>query len=246
MNCSPENNFFPDLSNTPRTDIIFFCSPNNPTGNAASKQQLEQLVEFARANGSIIIYDSAYAAYITDDNPKSIFEIPGARQVAIEISSFSKFAGFTGVRLGWTVVPEELLYSNRYPVIKDFNRVVCTCFNGASSIAQAGGLACLSPEGYLALNGVIDTYRENAKIIFDTFASLGFKVYGGKNAPYIWVQFPGLRSWDVFAEILEKAHVITVPGRGFGPGGEEFIRISVFGDKNGVLEASRRLRNLFK
>ncbi|CAL5386164.1 unnamed protein product [Camellia sinensis] len=246
MNCNPENNFFPDLSNTPRTDIIFFCSPNNPTGNAASKQQLEQLVEFARANGSIIIYDSAYAAYITDDSPKSIFEIPGARQVAIEISSFSKFAGFTGVRLGWTVVPEELLYSNQYPVIKDFNRVVCTCFNGASSIAQAGGLACLSPEGYLALNGVIDTYRENAKIIFDTFASLGFKVYGGKNAPYIWVQFPGLRSWDVFAEILEKTHVITVPGRGFGPGGEEFIRISAFGDKNGVLEASRRLRNLFK
>ncbi|KAA8522526.1 hypothetical protein F0562_013113 [Nyssa sinensis] len=216
MNCRPENNYFPDLSTTARTDIIFFCSPNNPTGNAASRQQLEQLVEFARTNGSIIIYDSAYAAYISDGSPKSIFEIPGAREVAIEISSFSKFAGFTGVRLGWTVVPEELLYSNGFPVIKDFNRVVCTCFNGASNIAQAGGLACLSSEGYQALNSVIDHYKENANIIFDTFASLGLDVYGGKNAPYIWVHFPGLRSWDVFAELLEKTHILTVPaGSGF-------------------------------
>ncbi|XP_052189580.1 probable LL-diaminopimelate aminotransferase, chloroplastic isoform X1 [Diospyros lotus] len=246
MNCRPENNFFPDLSNTPKTDIIFFCSPNNPTGYAASQQQLEQLVEFARANGSIIIYDSAYAAYITDESPKSIFKIRGATEVAIEISSFSKFAGFTGVRLGWTVVPEELLYANRIPVLKDFNRLICTCFNGASSIAQAGGLACLSTEGYQALNAVIDHYKENAKIIFDTFSSLGFNVYGGKNAPYIWVQFPGLRSWDVFAEILERAHIITVPGRGFGPGGEEFIRLGAFGHTQSIIEASRRLQNLFK
>ncbi|XAR62201.1 LL-diaminopimelate aminotransferase [Bertholletia excelsa] len=246
MSCRPENNFFPNLGDTPRTDVIFFCSPNNPTGSAASREQLEQLVEFARRNGSIIVYDSAYAAYITDGSPKSIFEIPGAREVAIEVSSFSKFAGFTGIRLGWTVVPAELLYSNGFPVAKDFNRVICTCFNGASSIAQAGGLACLSAEGYTALNAVIDFYKENAKIILDTFAWLGFKVYGGKNAPYIWVQFPGLRSWDVVAEILEKAHIITVPGSGFGPGGEEFIRISAFGRKECILEASRRLKALFR
>lgn len=246
MNCGPESNFFPDLSNTPRTDIIFLCSPNNPTGHAASRQQLEQLVEFAKANGSIIIHDSAYAAYITDESPRSIFEIPGGREVAIEISSFSKFAGFTGVRLGWTVVPEELLYSNGFPVIKDYNRIVCTCFNGASSIAQAGGLACLSSDGYLAMNAVLDYYKENAKIIMDTFTSLGLKVHGGKNAPYMWVHFPGLRSWDVFNEILEKTHIITVPGAGFGPGGEGYIRVSAFGQRKSVIEASRRLKNLLK
>ncbi|KAJ9673748.1 hypothetical protein PVL29_023359 [Vitis rotundifolia] len=217
MNFGPENNFFPDLSKTPRTDIFFLCFPNNPTGHAASRRQLEELVEFAKANRSIIIYDSAYAAYITDDSPRSIFEIPGAREVAIEISSFSKFAGFTGVRLGWTVAPEELLYSNGFPVIKDYNRIVCTTFNGASRISQAGGLACLSSA-----------------------------VYGGKNAPYIWVHFPGLRSWDVFAEILEKTRIVTVPGGGFGPGGEGYIRVSSFGHRESILEASRRLTNIFK
>ncbi|KAI9200943.1 hypothetical protein LWI28_015494 [Acer negundo] len=245
MNCTNENGFFPDLSTTSRTNIIFFCSPNNPTGHAASWKQLKQLVEFAKANGSIIIYDSAYAAYISDASPRSIYEIPGAREVAIEISSFSKFAGFTGVRLGWTVVPEELVYSDGYPVIKDFDRIVCTCFNGASNIAQAGGLACLSPDGYQALNSVVGYYKENAKIIVDTFESLGLKVYGGKNAPYAWVHFPGKSSWNTFAEILEKTHIVTVPGSGFGPGGEEYIRVSAFGHRECILEASRRLKNFY-
>ncbi|KAG2709214.1 hypothetical protein I3760_05G228200 [Carya illinoinensis] len=246
MKCGRENNFFPDLSNTSRTDIIFFCSPNNPTGYAASRQQLKQLVEFAKANGSIIVYDSAYATYISDESPKSIFEIPGAKEVAIEVSSFSKFAGFTGVRLGWTVVPEELLYLNGFPVIKDYNRIVCTCFNGASSVVQAGGLACLSKDGYRALIAVVDYYMGNAGIIADAFTSLGRKVYGGKNAPYLWVHFPGMSSWDIFSEILEKTHIVTVPGRGFGPGGEEYIRVSAFGQRERILEASRRLKNLYK
>ncbi|KAK4559623.1 hypothetical protein RGQ29_008723 [Quercus rubra] len=246
MKCGPENNFFPDLSTTSRTDIIFFCSPNNPTGYAASRQQLQQLVDFAKANGSMIIYDSAYAAYVTDDSPRSIFEIPGAKEVAIEISSFSKFAGFTGVRLGWTVVPEELLYSNGFPVMKDYNRIVCTCFNGASSVAQAGGLACLSKEGYRALTTVVDYYMGNAEILFDAFSSLGLKAYGGKNAPYVWVHFPGMSSWDVFNEILEKTHIVTIPGRGFGPGGEGYVRVSGFGHRERILEASMRLKNLYK
>ncbi|KAJ4953441.1 hypothetical protein NE237_030273 [Protea cynaroides] len=246
LKCGPENDFFPDLSTTPRTDIIFFCSPNNPTGYAASREQLQQLVEFARENGSIIVYDSAYAAYISDDSPRTIFEIPGAKQVAIEVSSFSKFAGFTGVRLGWTVVPEELQYGNGFPVIKDYNRIVCTCFNGASNIVQAGGLACLSEEGYMALCSVMESYRENAKILIDTFSSVGLKVYGGKNAPYVWVHFPGSSSWDVFAEILEKTHIVTVPGTGFGPGGEGYIRVSAFGRREHILEASRRVRTHFK
>ncbi|GER42115.1 LL-diaminopimelate aminotransferase [Striga asiatica] len=147
MRCTPENGFFPDLSKVNRTDIIFFCSPNNPTGYAASREQLTNLVQFAKENGSIIVYDSAYAMYVSDDSPRSIFEIPGAKEVALEVSSFSKYAGFTGVRLGWTAIPKELLYSDGFPLAKDFNRIVCTCFNGASNIAQSGGLACVSDEG---------------------------------------------------------------------------------------------------
>ncbi|KAJ8762964.1 hypothetical protein K2173_023093 [Erythroxylum novogranatense] len=246
MNCGPENKFFPDLPNTPRTDIIFFCSPNNPTGHAASRQQLKQLVDFARENKSIIVFDSAYAAYITDDSPKTIFEIPGAKEVAIEIGSFSKFAGFTGVRLGWTVVPEELLYSSGFPLRKDFNRIVCTCFNGASSISQAGGLACLSEQGFRALNNVVDYYKKNTILLVDALESLELQVYGGKNAPYIWVHFPGSSSCDVFNQILERAHIVTVPGRGFGPGGEGYIRISGFGRRECILEASMRLKKYLK
>ncbi|CAL1372925.1 unnamed protein product [Linum trigynum] len=246
MDCTPENGFFPDLSKSPRTDIIFFCSPNNPTGAAATREQLTGLVQFAKDNGSIIVYDSAYALYMSDDNPRSIFEIPGAREVAIETSSFSKYAGFTGVRLGWTVVPKELLFSDGFPVARDFNRVVCTCFNGASTVAQVGGLACLSPEGLKAMHEVIGFYKGNTEIIVDTFNSLGFKVYGGRNAPYVWVHFPGRSSWDVFAEILEKTHVVTTPGSGFGPGGEGFVRVSAFGHRGNVLEACKRFRQLYK
>ncbi|KAH0751043.1 hypothetical protein KY290_030275 [Solanum tuberosum] len=246
MRCTPENGFFPDLSSVPRTDIIFFCSPNNPTGSAASREQLTKLVQFAKDNGSILVYDSAYAMYICDDSPKSIFEIPGAKEVAIEVSSFSKYAGFTGVRLGWTAIPKALLYSDGFPVAKDFNRIVCTCFNGASNIAQAGGLACLSPDGFKAMMDVVGNYKENTQIIMDTFNSLGFKVYGGKNAPYVWVHFPGRSSWEVFSEILEKTHVVTTPGSGFGPGGEGFVRVSAFGHRENVIEACRRFKELYK
>ncbi|XP_027148398.1 probable LL-diaminopimelate aminotransferase, chloroplastic [Coffea eugenioides] len=246
MRCNPENGFFPDLSKVFRTDIIFFCSPNNPTGSAASREQLIKLVQFAKDNGSIIVYDSAYAMYVSENKPRSIFEIPGAKEVAIEVSSFSKYAGFTGVRLGWTVIPKELLYSDGFPVAKDFNRIVCTAFNGASNIAQAGGLACLSPEGIKAMQDVVGFYKENTQIIMDTFNSLGFKVYGGTNAPYVWVHVPGQNSWDVFNEILEKTHVVTTPGSGFGPGGEGFIRVSAFGNRNNVLEACSRFKQLYK
>ncbi|GMH03062.1 hypothetical protein Nepgr_004901 [Nepenthes gracilis] len=246
MRCTPENGFFPDLSAIGRTDIIFFCSPNNPTGATATRQQLTKLVQFAKDNGSIIVYDSAYAMYISDDSPRSIFEIPGAKEVAMETASFSKYAGFTGVRLGWTVVPKELLFSDGFPVAKDFNRIVCTSFNGASNIAQAGGLACVSPEGFKAMRQVVGFYKENTDIIVDTFESLGFNVYGGKNAPYVWVHFPGRSSWDVFAEILEKTHIVTTPGSGFGPGGEGFIRVSAFGHRENILEASKRFKQLYK
>ncbi|EYU42073.1 hypothetical protein MIMGU_mgv1a021217mg [Erythranthe guttata] len=206
MKCEPENSFFPDLSKTARTNVIFFCSPNNPTGHAASRQQLEQVVRFAQENGSIIVYDSAYAVYISDESPRSIYEIPGAEKVAIEVSSFPKIAGFTGVRLGWTVVPKDLLYSNGFPVINDFNRI--------------------------AVISLIDYYKENAEILLETFKSMGLRVYGGVNAPYLWVHFPSSNSWDVF-----------VPGSGFGPAGKEFIRVTAFGQRENILEASRRLRS---
>ncbi|KAL5729722.1 LL-diaminopimelate aminotransferase [Ranunculus cassubicifolius] len=247
MRCTPENDFFPDLSKVSRTDVIFFCSPNNPTGSAATRDQLTQLVQFAKKNGSIIVYDSAYAMYISDDDkPRSIYEIPGAKEVAIETASFSKYAGFTGVRLGWTVVPKELLFSDGFQVAKDFNRIVSTCFNGASNIAQAGGLACLSPDGMKAMRDVIGFYQENTGIIMDTFKSLGFNVYGGANAPYVWVHFPEQSSWDVFSEILDKTHVVTTPGSGFGPGGEGFVRVSAFGHRENVLEACKRFKQLYK
>lgn len=245
MKCTPENGFFPDLSATPRTDIIFFCSPNNPTGASASRKQLEDLVNFARNNGSIIVYDSAYAIYTSDDSPKSIFEIPGAKECAIETASFSKYAGFTGVRLGWTVVPKALKFADGHPVHTDFNRVMTTCFNGASNVAQAGGLACVSPEGLKAMHEVVAFYKDNTKILVETFESLGFKTFGGKNAPYVWVQFPGKSSWDVFSEILEQTHIVTTPGSGFGPGGEGFVRASAFGHRENILEASRRLKEYF-
>ncbi|ONK59823.1 uncharacterized protein A4U43_C08F11180 [Asparagus officinalis] len=246
MRCTPENGFFPDLSTVKRTDVIFFCSPNNPTGAAASREQLTRLVQFAKDNGSIIVYDSAYAMYISDDCPRSIFEIPGAKEVAVETASFSKYAGFTGVRLGWTVIPKELLFSDGFPVAKDFNRIACTGFNGASNISQAGGLACLSSEGLKAMTDVVTFYKENTQIIVDTFTALGFDVYGGLNAPYVWVHFPGKSSWDVFAEILEKTHLVTTPGSGFGPGGEGFIRVSAFGHRENVVEACKRLKQLYK
>uniref|UniRef100_A0ACD5WV39 Uncharacterized protein n=1 Tax=Avena sativa TaxID=4498 RepID=A0ACD5WV39_AVESA len=244
MRCAPENGFFPDLTTVPRTDVIFFCSPNNPTGHAASREQLRQLVDFARRNGSIVVFDSAYTSYVSDsgDKPRSIYEVPGAREVAIEISSFSKFAGFTGVRLGWAVVPDELLYADGTRVARDFDRVVCTSFNGASSVAQVGGLACLATEeGREAVRRVVGKYKENTRVLVDTFAALGKEVYGGDDSPYVWVRFPGQRSWDVFAEILEKTHVITVPGSGFGPGGEGFIRVSAFNSRERVVEACARL-----
>ncbi|KAK9790129.1 hypothetical protein WJX73_000275 [Symbiochloris irregularis] len=242
MVCRPETDFFPDLSKVKRTDIIFFCSPNNPTGAAATREQLTELVQFARKNGSIIVYDAAYSAYISDERPRTIFEIPGAQECAIETGSFSKYAGFTGVRLGWTVVPKALKYADGATVHADFNRISTTIFNGASVIAQAGGLACLQPEGYREMGQLVDYYKENATILRQTFKEMGFTVHGGENAPYVWVGFPGRESWDVFSEILTQCNIVTTPGSGFGPAGEGFVRASAFGQRDDVLEAVERLK----
>jgi LL-diaminopimelate aminotransferase len=245
MPCSPENDFFPDLQALPAGGLVYFCSPNNPTGAVASRAQLVELVAACRAKGCIIIYDSAYAEYIKDPSlPKSIFEIPGARECAIEISSFSKPIGFTGVRLGWSVVPEELKYSDGAPVINDWKRIMTTVFNGASNIAQSGGLAALSPEGLAEMRAGIAYYMENAAIIKAGLEAVGIECHGGDNAPYIWARFPGRKSWDVFAELLDRCEIVSTPGSGFGPAGESFIRFSAFGHRADILEAVGRFKRL--
>ncbi|MBN1439438.1 MAG: LL-diaminopimelate aminotransferase [Anaerolineales bacterium] len=241
--CTPDNGFFPDLSAAPRTDLIYFCSPNNPTGAVSTREQLKRLVDFAKRNGSIVIFDAAYAAYIRDDRlPRSVFEIEAAREVALEVNSFSKSIGFTGVRLGWTAIPKELAFIDGTPVGKDWGRVTSTVFNGASNIAQYGGLAALDDEGLAEMRGTVGYYMENARIIKAGLTGLGWKSYGGVDSPYVWAEFPGRKSWDVFTEILEKAHVVTTPGSGFGPAGEGFLRFSAFGHRADVEEAVARLK----
>lgn len=240
LKCTPENNFFPD--SLKKTDLIYFCSPNNPTGAVATKKQLKCLVDFAKENNSIIIFDAAYAPYIQDkDLPKSIYEIEGASQVAIELGSFSKIAGFTGIRLGWCVIPEDLVYEDGTQVKNDWNRLICTFFNGASNIAMHGGLAALSEIGLLEMRNMMDFYLENARIIKETLISLGIEAHGGK-IPYIWAKFPGKKSWDVFEYLLQKAHIVCTPGSGFGPSGESFIRFSAYGKRENILEACERLK----
>ena len=250
MPCVPENNFFPDLSKIKKNSLIYFCSPNNPTGACATKEDLKKLVDFANANGCIIIYDAAYREFIRDEKlPKTIFEIEGSRTCAIEINSFSKPAGFTGVRLGWSIVPNELKFADGTSVNRDWNRVMTTLFNGASNVAQAGGLACLEPEGLKAMKDVIDYYLVNAKKIEETlkgenFRKIGVEIYSTGNSPYVWAKFPGKKSWDVFDTILDKCHIVTTPGSGFGPSGESFIRYSTFGHQDDVNEACGRLSKL--
>lgn len=243
MPCSPSNDFFPDLKSLPHADVIYFCSPNNPTGAVASREQLEALVAHANEKGSIVVFDAAYAPFIrTPGVPKSIFEIEGARTCCIEVNSFSKYAGFTGTRLGWTVIPDEVKFSDGSQVRNDFNRVMTTAFNGASNIVQAGGMTCLDDEGMAEIATLMDYYLENARILKEGIESCGFKSHGGTDAPYVYVDLEGKASWDVFSEILEKAQVVTIPGAGFGPGGEGFLRLSAFAPRDLCIEAVERLR----
>jgi len=243
--CTAENGYFPDLSRLPPNCLIYFCSPNNPTGAVADKAQLKALVEAARKNGSIIVFDAAYSTYIRDSAlPKTIFEIEGSKTCAIEVNSFSKSAGFTGVRLGWTAVPKELKYSNGESVRADWARISGTVFNGASNIAQAGGMAALDDEGLKEMTALSDFYLGNARLIRDSLQKLGITCVGGDNSPYIWAHFPGRDSWEVFSELLEKCQLVTTPGSGFGPAGQSFIRFSAFGHRGEVEEACARLERM--
>jgi LL-diaminopimelate aminotransferase len=243
--CTEENGYFPDVTKIPENGIFYFCSPNNPTGATATREQLNALVNQARERGTLVIFDAAYSEYIRESAfPKSIFEIDGARTCAVEVNSFSKPAGFTGVRLGWTVVPGELAYAGGESVNADWNRICGTIFNGASNIAQYGGLAALDEEGLKEIRQLSGFYLGNAKIIKKTLQDLGVSCVGGDNSPYIWAHFPGRDSWDVFAEILEKCQVVTTPGAGFGPAGQSFIRFSAFGHRSDIEEACERLAKL--
>lgn len=245
MPCTAENNFFPDLSQVKKNSLIYFCSPNNPTGKVASKEEMTRLVEFALKNECIIIFDAAYSEFVSDPNlPKSIFQIEGAKKCAIEVQSLSKPAGFTGVRLGWSVVPKDLKFADGASVNKDWGRLMTTLFNGSSNIAQQGALAALDETGRREMRSVIEYYLENARIIEKTVRKWkNAEVFFTGNSPYLWVRFAGRKSWDIFDSILDKCRVVTTPGSGFGPAGESFIRISAFGHRADVEEACRRMEN---
>ena len=245
MPCTAENGFVPDMPKT-SVDIIYLCFPNNPTGAAVTKEILARWVDFARKDRAVILFDAAYEGFITEpDIPHSIYEIDGAKEAAIEFRSFSKTAGFTGVRCAFTVVPKQLKACTKdgraVEVNPLWNRRHVTKFNGASYISQAGAAAIYSPEGKKQTRQVIDVYMSNAALIRESLIKLGYKVYGGVNAPYLWVRTPeGFGSWDFFDRLLQKANIVVTPGVGFGPAGEGYFRISAFATPENVKEAIRR------
>lgn len=242
--CTAENNFLPELP-TSRADLIYLCFPNNPTGMGISKAELQKWVDYANANGSIILYDAAYEAFITEDLPHSIYEIDGAKTCAIEFRSFSKTAGFTGVRCAYTMVPKELVV-NGVSINKLWARRQATKFNGVSYVTQRAAEAVYSPQGSQEVQATIDFYLNNAKTIIKALNEAGFETWGGINSPYVWLKVPeGLGSWEFFDLLLNKVQVVGTPGSGFGPAGEGFFRLTAFNSAERTLEAVTRIRNAF-
>jgi LL-diaminopimelate aminotransferase len=246
--CTAENQFIPDLPSR-RVDILYLCYPNNPTGTTLSKEELRKWVNYALENDVIIMYDAAYEAYIQDPKiPRSIYEIKGAKKVAIEFRSFSKTAGFTGLRCGYSIVPKELngftLDGKRVSLNALWNRRFTTKFNGASYITQRGAEAVYTPEGKRQVKALIDYYMTNARIMREGLMACGLDVYGGENAPYLWLKTPGgLSSWKFFEKLLYEVKIVGTPGVGFGPSGEGYLRLTAFGDRDETLEAIERLTN---
>jgi LL-diaminopimelate aminotransferase len=247
MPCTEENNFVPEPP-AGKVDLIYLCFPNNPTGAVATKQQLAEWVDYARRNKAIILFDAAYEAFISEpDIPHSIYEVDGAKDVAIEFRSFSKTAGFTGVRCAFTVIPKQLKAYTKdgraVEVAPIWKRRHCTKFNGVSYVTQAGAAAIYTKEGKKQVKKTIDIYMSNAKLIRETLGKIGYTVYGGVNAPYIWLKTPeGVGSWEFFDKLLNKAHVVTTPGAGFGSAGEGYVRLTAFGRPENVKEALERIR----
>ena len=248
--CCSENKFVPELPKTV-PDIIYLCYPNNPTGTTLTKSQLKVWVDYAREHGVLILFDSAYEAFITEpDVPHSIYEIPGAKDVAIEFRSFSKTAGFTGLRCGYTVVPKTVTAStsdgSRIALNHLWNRRQCTKFNGTAYIVQRAAEAIYSEQGQKEIKENIAYYLLNAKIIRDGLSYEGMKVYGGVNAPYIWAKTPdGVDSWSFFDQVLTKCNVVVTPGVGFGPQGEGYVRLTAFGSRENCVEAVKRFSKIF-
>jgi LL-diaminopimelate aminotransferase len=244
-----ENGFVPALPAT-RVDLIYLCYPNNPTGTVVTKETLARWVEYAQRNDSIILYDAAYEAYIsTPGIPHSIFEIPGARDVAIEFRSYSKTAGFTGTRCAITAIPTSLTAfaadGTKVPLHGLWNRRQSTKTNGVSYVVQRGAHAVYSAEGKQQVRTLIDFYMTNARLLREGTAALGLSVFGGVDAPYVWLKTPdGMPSWDFFDRMLKVAHVVGTPGSGFGPNGEGYFRLSAFNSRENVVEALRRFRAL--
>lgn len=248
MPCNGENDFTPALP-TKKVDVVYLCYPNNPTGTVITREQLKKWVDYAIENDVLIMYDAAYEAYIQDETiPHSIYEIPGAKKVAIEFHSYSKTAGFTGARCGYTVVPKEVTAKKtdgeRVSLNKIWLRRQCTKFNGTSYITQRGAEAIYSEEGKKQIKATIAYYMENARIMKEAFAEMGVKTYGGENAPYIWVKAPkGMTSWEFFDALLKEANVVGTPGVGFGPAGEGYFRFTAFGQKEDCIEAMQRVKD---
>jgi LL-diaminopimelate aminotransferase len=246
MPCLEKNGFLPDLPQE-SVDLIYLCFPNNPTGTVATKDELQKWVDFALDRKAIILFDAAYEAFITEaDIPRSIFEIPGAESCAIEFRSFSKTAGFTGVRCALTVIPDKVCGTSdkgeKVQINKLWNRRQSTKFNGVSYPVQKAAAAVYSEEGWKQVKATIDFYMKNARIICDGLKRGGLTVYGGVNAPYIWLKTPqGLSSWDFFDKLLNECHVVGTPGSGFGPSGEGYFRLSAFGDRKNIEEAVTRI-----
>jgi LL-diaminopimelate aminotransferase len=249
MPCTAENNFIPELP-AEAPDLIFLCYPNNPTGAVATHSELKKWIDYAAANDSIILYDAAYEAFIRDESiPRSIYEIEGAKKVAIEFRSFSKTAGFTGTRLAYTVIPSELVAfdgeGNAVQVKKLWNRRHSTKFNGVSYPVQKAAAATFTEEGKKEVQQVIDYYMENARIMKISLIEAGYTVFGGENAPYIWVKTPNsMKSWEFFDMMLSKANIVGTPGSGFGPSGEGYFRFSAFANRDNVMEAMERIKAL--
>jgi len=247
--CTAENNFIPELPKE-KVDIIYLCFPNNPTGMTLSREELKKWVDYARENRAIILFDSAYEAYIREkDVPHSIYEVEGADEVAIEFRSFSKTAGFTGTRCAYTVVPKKVVAYTKngeaHQLNSLWNRRQTTKFNGVPYIIQRAAAAVYTPEGQKQTKETIDYYMENAKIIKQGLEDIGLTVFGGVNAPYIWLKTPdGISSWEFFDIMLKEINVVGTPGSGFGPSGEGYFRLTAFGSRENTLEAVERFKNL--
>ena len=251
MPCTAENNFTPELPKQ-HVDMIYLCSPNNPTGTTLSRDELAKWVKYAKENKSIILYDAAYSYYITEEDvPHTIYEIEGAKEVAIEFRSFSKTAGFTGTRCGYIVLPKSVkgyTKDGKEQALNPlWNRRHTTKFNGTPYIIQRGAEAVLTEEGQKQVKEMVGYYMENAKIIREGLASLGLTVFGGVNSPYVWLKVPaGMTSWDFFDKLLHEANIVGTPGSGFGPSGENYFRLTAFGSRENTLKAVERIKTQLK